>query len=580
MAKKFLRALLYARQSSGKEEESASVEAQLEACRHYAETHGIEVAEEFSDANTSGRLYPTGADHIASQDLALAKWLKGHSTEKSERPGLGKLLTTLGKVDVVIVYDLTRLYRSVRFSFLENYVNQRLAAANVQIISIKEGEVNFDSFASTLTNSIQQQVNDNQIQITCEKSRAAMEKIRDSGYYPTQPKMYGIRYIGGSERTVEVIPERAEVIRYVYDHILARKPYNQLLQSLNQNFSDRCDGKGFYDSSWRHIIENPFYCGYMYNSAGELIPAKQMEGKTIVTYEEWRLANDIVNAPAKNSKVGEKVRRQTVHPFSGKLYCGNCGARLTFMDDKGKIVYFCRDGVNARQDQACSGSRTVTTLNRESEEFTGLRDAVRPFLLLSLYKDVESKGMTGKMKAKLEQLDIEAKNLDVRLENLSELYVAGEISNFKAYEKAFTTAERKKVKVRNEILELEHKIASAKGAEERATKYLAMVDNLLYGNIEDGEYRNLLDQAVRRINCFHDHIDIDTVYGQVTLPRLIKGKFRNFPKFACQIEARNSSREIKNLNDCIINVTYIYGKTEIRKLVIDLSVMKIFTQGF
>ena len=55
---------IYARQSSGDEERSISVEQQVANCKKLAgEVDGV-----FTDLNTSGRLYWTGAEHLAELD--------------------------------------------------------------------------------------------------------------------------------------------------------------------------------------------------------------------------------------------------------------------------------------------------------------------------------------------------------------------------------------------------------------------------------------------------------------------------------------------------------------------------------
>ena len=74
MARK--KAVIYARQSSGKEEESESIALQIEMCRELARKHNIDVIGEFHDANTSGRLYPEGAEDVMQLDIAYQKWCK------------------------------------------------------------------------------------------------------------------------------------------------------------------------------------------------------------------------------------------------------------------------------------------------------------------------------------------------------------------------------------------------------------------------------------------------------------------------------------------------------------------------
>ena len=57
-----MKGIIYARQSSGKEEKSESIEAQIQNCRRLAETQNIDVVGVFSDANVSGKTYPKGGE--------------------------------------------------------------------------------------------------------------------------------------------------------------------------------------------------------------------------------------------------------------------------------------------------------------------------------------------------------------------------------------------------------------------------------------------------------------------------------------------------------------------------------------
>lgn len=171
------KAIIYCRQSSGKEEESASITFQKDECRKYADTHGYEVIGIYHDSNTPGRLYPSGAEQLMSMDGALQEWLRTHTTEKRVRPGLGGALAILNRVQVLLVYDVTRLYRPVQHSFLATYINRLLMSHKVELVSIKEGRIDFSNFADSLVSSIQQQVNDNQIALTREKSKQALIRL-------------------------------------------------------------------------------------------------------------------------------------------------------------------------------------------------------------------------------------------------------------------------------------------------------------------------------------------------------------------------------------------------------------------
>lgn len=567
------KAIIYSRQSSGKEEDSESIAFQENACRNFARAHGIEVIGCFSDANTPGRLYPTGAEELAEMDNSLRQWLRSHTTEKRYRSGLGEALALLPGVDYLIVYDVSRIYRPVQNSFLDSYINDKLISSNTELISIKEGKINFNNFTDALVSDIKAQVNDNQISITREKSKKAMARLQDDGYYCTLPKMYGIRYIGGKEREIEVIPEQAEVIRFVYDAVLKRMKYTELLNEMNTRFKGRHAGKCFYDSSWRHIVENPFYCGYMYDSHGALIKAKQMQGKEIVTYDEWRKANEIVNTPRKEAT--NLGRKRTIHPFSGLLFCGHCGSKMSVTEDGGKICYSCLQGVNVRHDSECGKSRTNISLVRKSENFTGLREAVLPVLLLSLYKELEMRNGMAKYRRLLEEKRIQVRNIDRKLRELADEFLDN-VKTKAAYLAAYERGNERKAVLANEITQLENEMKMAGDLEKKAREYLALAEKVINNQLEEHEFFDLLHRSVNKILCFDDRLEISTVYGNFPLRRYIEHKYRNFPKFTYEIQSISQKEKITNLNDCRFKITYIYNQNETEELVVDLSVMKIY----
>ena len=571
MSKSSKKAIIYCRQSSGKEEDSESIAAQEAACRKFAKARGIEVIGVFSDANTPGRLYPTGAEELCSHDAALQEWLRHHTTEKRFRAGLGSALAALPGVSFLLVYDLTRLYRPVQNSYLQDFINQKLASCGTDLVSLKEGKIDFRNFTDSLVSTIKSQVNDNQIAMTREKAKQAMARLQDDGYYCTQPKMYGIRYLGGKERQVEVIPEQAEVIRFVYDSVLRRMKYTDLLRELNRRFAGRHPGKCFYDSSWRHIVANPFYCGFMYNSDGALIRAKQMEGKEIIPYETWQKANEIVNSP----RSAPRERKNKVHPFSGLMYCGHCGSRMSVTEDYGKVCYSCLQGVNVRHDAECGGSRTNINLVRATEEFTGLRKAIAPLLLLALYKELEMRHGQPKIRRLLEEANVRLLNLAKRQDELASAYADGKCA-YPAYEAAFMRVAERKAAVTDEITKLTRELEMSGNQEKKAAEYLALVDKVMADRLEDCQFKDLLLRSVNKIVCHLDRLEIETVYGPFTLRRYMKGNYRNFPKFKYSVRSASKTRKVTNLDDCRINVTYLYGDREKQELVVDLKVMRIY----
>ena len=145
-----MKALIYARQSSGKDDFSESVEAQIANCKKLAAKEKLEVIGIYKDLNTSGETYPVGAEEIARLDKAYMNWSLTQSTKKDFRLGLSQVLLKLSEVDFVLVNELTRLYRPINGSFLEGHINQLLKENNVKVLQVQGGTIDLSKFDQQL----------------------------------------------------------------------------------------------------------------------------------------------------------------------------------------------------------------------------------------------------------------------------------------------------------------------------------------------------------------------------------------------------------------------------------------------
>ena len=483
--KKEEKCLIYARQSSGKENESESIAMQLKNCRLLAEQKSLHIVGEYHDHNSSGRLYPTGAEDLEVHDMIFQNWFAGQTSDKRYRTGLGTLLENLHKVRYVIVDDLTRLARPLSGSYLNDYLKQKFQQSGVLVLTVKNGAVDYGNYMDCLVSDVQTHIVDNQLKIQTQKSRAAMMELKRNGYYPTSPKMFGIEYIGGKNRAVKVKKECVEVIRFINEEIRHRRPFNDIIREINVRyrhlFQNVC-----YASTFRHIAEQPFYAGYMYDPDGRLIEACQMKGKAILTLEEWQEAQSIL---AERHEVSGRVTTGRALPFSGLLYCGNCGSRLVAGNDHGKLYYFCRTGTQLLRDELCRQSRVNVTLVRKSSHCLGLGDAILPLILLGRFCE---KGEDDK-----------------KLQELKEL--------------------------RFELMPREQKLTWRR---------------LQRKELTDEEYRYYLRKSILQIKSYYDRVEITTCYGTFLLCRTLSLGNRNFPCYRLRVSG-DENKKIYECNYCL-----------------------------
>ncbi|MCQ2397572.1 MAG: recombinase family protein, partial [Lentisphaeria bacterium] len=226
MAKKKISAIIYARQSSGSDEQSDSVDTQEANCMEYCKRMGYEVKLVAHDLNTSGRTYPISGASVAEQDLAFQEWFKAQSKIKKYREGLDMALSFLGQGDVLVVDELTRIYRGIKNSYLGNYIKQMFIKNNVMVETVKAGRFDPRSFNDELIETVQSHVNDQQIRLGKQKSIEVRRRLTDDGVLSGGLRAVGLEYLGKHQYRIK--DGYAEIINYVFTQILAYVPYSAI----------------------------------------------------------------------------------------------------------------------------------------------------------------------------------------------------------------------------------------------------------------------------------------------------------------------------------------------------------------
>ncbi len=349
------KAVIYARQSSGADDYSESVEVQIVNCRRLAEQMQIQVVDVFYDLNISGKTYPSGWETLAATDRAFQKWAAENTSGKYFRNGFGRILHHLSAIDYIIVDDITRLYRPLSRSFLESAVNQILIENHVQILQVKGGKLDLAQFDQQLVTMLKNQINDEQIAKQRQRSKEVLNKIRDSGIMPTGITAFALEY-DKKNKTYIFNAERSQVVKYIFESLLADQPYCKILNTVNTRWNHLFKSC-FWEKSVLEIARKPIYAGYQYNCSGKLIP--NIQGNALITLEDFLKVQEIIkNRRLQSSRRNcnqAGIKRHWL-PLSGLLYCGICGSKLVAAIEKGRISYFCRRG-SLLKHEPCRGAR-------------------------------------------------------------------------------------------------------------------------------------------------------------------------------------------------------------------------------
>lgn len=517
-----MNAIIYARQSSGKDDYSESVETQIENCRRLAEKEQLNVIGCFSDLNTSGKTYPEGAEKIAENDAAFQSWFAQQTGSRKFRGGLGEVFRKLRDIDYLIVDEMTRLYRPVTRSFLESFVNQKLTENSVQILQCKGGRLDLKQFDQQLIQTLKNQIQDEAIANQKKKSKEQFRKMRDAGYQCNGAKMFGIRYLGNRE--IEVIPECAEVIRFIYRSIAEFRPYSAIIREVNLRYR-HCFRKYCYESTLYSIARQPIYCGYQYDSQHELIRNVQIAGKEIISYELWQKVASILNSKKKEAPVRAKKHWL---PMSGRLVCGCCGGKLTCQIDRGKLFYQCNK-VNLTHEPGCSQSRIRFT---GPDGRNGLYEITYPVLLLGLLERYRKNRAVLQGREQLEEIRKKIFQMKEKEQQLFDMFVEGIVSKDQLED--LLRKHKQKRQTLQARLQLESSIDAASLEHERLVEIPELFQRIRNRLLDNAVYEQLFRETVRRAVVHPDRVEYETVGGSLVIPRIIHKNRKYFPQWVIE----------------------------------------------
>ena len=569
MIKKKISAIIYARQSSGSDEQSDSVDAQEANCKEYCRKMGYEVKLITHDLNTSGRTYPLSGAMIAENDYAFQEWFSKQTKIKKYREGLDMALSFLGQGDVLVVDEITRIYRGIKNSYLGDYIKQLLIKNNVMVETVKAGRFDPNSFNDELIETVQSHVNDQQILLGKQKSIEVRNRLKDDGVLAGGLRTVGLEYLGKHQYRIR--EGYAEIINYVFMQILDYVPYSTIMRNVNSLYDGKF-GKHFYESNFYHMARQPLYCGYMHNTKGMTIKCKGLVGEPAISYEQWKKVQEILDM---KRRIPSRARFRVL-PFSGKLYCGNCGSRMVVIADNDVISYYCKGGTNLQKNDKCARAR-VRVSDASGNSFNGLRKALAPLLVLGQYDLCLAEAGYAEDRQKMEKLKFEYQELQDRAGTITNMYLQGSMAQM-AYENA-----QMQVRAKNRALELEMKNLQMRLTTDYRKKMLedpfwGKFDKILADELSDTQYKELADVVIRKINCYEKYVEVETKYGNLKLDRLITAKSRSFPKFTYKIKTDNEETP-KDITKCRLEITYRYNDDRNKKLCINFPIMKIYMVG-
>ncbi len=315
MAEKIQRCAVYTRKSTedGLEKEFNSLDAQYEACSAYA----------LSQKHEGWLLLPDRYDD------------GGFSGGNMERPGLKRLLADVaaGKVDIILVYKIDRLTRSLA-DFAK--IVDVLDTAKASFVSITQS-FNTTTSMGRLTLNMLLSFAQFEREVTGERIRDKIAASKRKGMWMGGPLPLGYDV---ENRRLIINPKEAKLVREIYNLYLTLGSVVELADALNaQGYKTKVQirasgphrgGCAFQRGTLYHLLSNPIYRGQIVHK-GEVFPG---EHEAIVPEDLWQAAQDKLKANA--SGTSRRLRGQQPSLLAGMLYDGEGRAMTPSHATKGK----------------------------------------------------------------------------------------------------------------------------------------------------------------------------------------------------------------------------------------------------
>ena len=227
-------AVIYTRVSTKEQVENLSLSTQLEACRHYCATNGIDVAKEFEDA--------------------------GESAKTTNRPKFLAMLEycqkNKGRIDVVVVYNVSRFSRDT----LDHLgVRAQLYKCGVALRSVTEpiDETAVGRLNENLMSVISQFDND----VKAERTKAGMTAALSIGRWTHRAPL---GYLNGDTKAEQpsliLDPERAPLMRRAFE-LAAEHPLVDVLAEVTRLGLRTRKGREVAKQTLSAALRNPLYIG-------------------------------------------------------------------------------------------------------------------------------------------------------------------------------------------------------------------------------------------------------------------------------------------------------------------------------
>lgn len=298
-----------------------SPESQLKAIKDYAKKNDIILSNEF---------------------IFVDEGISGRKAEK--RPAFMRMIgiakTTPKPFDVILIWKFSRFARNREDSIVYKSMLRKQCGIDVVSISEQLGEDKTSILIEALLEAMDEYYS---INLAEEVKRGMTEKVSRGGVVSTPP--FG--YVMGKNR-FEIDPERAEIVRQIFDRFLSEHRTLPIARWLNDMGIRTKLGNTFANRTVRYILTNPVYIGKLrWNTTGKAtmtsryIPGENtmiVDGahEPIISKETYDKVQEVIEEMEKKY-VKHSHQTPSTYMLKGIVRCSTCGATLCMLV-KGKSL--------------------------------------------------------------------------------------------------------------------------------------------------------------------------------------------------------------------------------------------------
>lgn len=311
----------------------------------------------------------------------------GFSGGTTKRPALKRLLADCeaGKVDIVLVYKIDRLSRSL-CDFLE--LIRQFEQWGVSFVSVTQ-EINTSTSSGRMMLNILATFSQYEREVIAERIRDKFAASKKKGMWMGGCVPLGYRV---ENRRLVVAPVEAATVRRIFDRYLATQSPGQVAIELNEDGLTTKGGRPWGKSNLFHILHNCTYIGKTPYKGEEY----DGEHEAIVEREVWDKVQRCLPTERKAEPDLPRME-ENVAPLKGLLACGHCGGPMTQYSTrkKGRKYYYYKCARDGKRAVSECPIRQVSASEVERAVFGRLAAALRhPSMLARLEEVAGENGAT------------------------------------------------------------------------------------------------------------------------------------------------------------------------------------------